>query len=466
MVKFLKITAAIVLLLLVFYFGFFKYRQIQANKVLIPVTTQALFKINVDELYKTIAISYVKHPSQYSGTDKKGIEEKIADLNTGLKIPANIYIYGLKGQVKNTFFSRLEIVDSVAFKRFIQEKLSLIKKDTNFFQSADSTFSLLLNKTSVAIAFSPKKAAIKTVLVDILNQKDMVKIGDSKFKQLTDLSDHLSYQDAENLSKVNFTDGKINFSNEFVNRWIEPAAQPKHRILNPEGTISMWLNGNFKPALVKRNTAPSPAIFSKNNFFKFYKGYLDFEWTNTVKQIDTVVSYEYNDDFEQVEKKVARARNIPGISINMSANDQEVSNYLKSSGSLDQSTGRINNAVIPLYQVYFKANNGNIQLSTLPNAKPDFKTESADDFFYFKVDFKKLIKQMSFLTLSDNLNIFSKLEMHAKSTGKDKIKLESELLFVNQDANSLIQLLKPFRNGLGNSLDFNFKYNNGVTVSK
>ncbi|QIL40967.1 hypothetical protein G7074_17875 [Pedobacter sp. HDW13] len=466
MVKFLKITAAIVLLLLVFYFGFFKYRQIQANRVLIPVTTQALFKINVDELYKTIAVSYVKHPSQYSGTDKKGIEEKIADLNTGLKIPANIYIYGLKGQAKNTFFSRLEIVDSLAFKRFILKKLSLIKKDTNFFQSTDSTFCLLLNKTSVAIAFSPKKVAVKTFLANILNQKNMVKIGDSKFNQLADLSDHMSYQDAENLSKLNFTDGKINFSNEFVNRWLEPAAQPKHRILNPESTISMWLNGTFKPALVKKNTAVSAAVFSKNNFFKFYKGYLDFEWTNTVKQMDTVVSYEYNDDFEQVEKKAARARNIPGISINMSANDQEVSNYLKSSGSLDQSTGKISTTVIPLYQVYFKGNNGNIQLSTLPNAKPDFKMESADDFFYFKVDFKKLFKQMSFLTVSDNLNIFSQLEMHAKSIGKDKIKLESELLFVNQDANSLIQLLKQLRNGLGNSLELNFKYNIDVPISK
>jgi len=466
MVKFLKITAAIVLLLLVFYFGFFRYRQIQANRVLIPVTTQALFKINVDELYKTIAVSYVKHPSQYSGTDQKGIEEKIADLNTGLKIPANIYIFGLKGQVKNTFFSRLEIVDSLAFKHFIQKKLSLVKKDTNFFQSADSTFCLLLNKTSVAIAFSPKKAAIKTVLVDILNQKDMVKIGDSKFKQLADLSDHLSYQDAENLSKINFTDGKINFSNEFVNRWIEPAAQPKHRILNPESTASMWLNGKFKPTLSKKNTTVSSSAFSKDNFFRFYKGYLDFEWTNTVKQIDTVITYEYNDDFEQVEKKIAREQKIPGISLNMSANDQEVTNYLKSSGFLDQSTGKISAAMIPLYQIYFKGNNGNIQLSTLPNAKPDLKMESADDFFYFKVDFKKLIKQMSFLTLSDNLNIFSKLEMHAKSTGKDKIKLESELLLVNQDANSLIQLLKPLRNGLNNSFDFNFKYNIDVPVSK
>ena len=105
MKKFLKITAAIVLLLLICYFGFFKYRQIQANNVSIPVSTNALLKINVDELYKTIAVSYIKHPNQYSGADKKGIKEKVNDLKTGLKIPANVYIYSLKGKAKTTFFS-------------------------------------------------------------------------------------------------------------------------------------------------------------------------------------------------------------------------------------------------------------------------------------------------------------------------------------------------------------------------
>ncbi|MBB6239424.1 hypothetical protein HDC90_004077 [Pedobacter sp. AK013] len=464
MKKFLKITAAIVILLLIFYFGFFKYRQIQSNKVLIPSATHTLYKINVDELYKTFAVSYLKHPSQYSGTDKKGINEKVTDLNTGIKIPANIYLYDLKGKIKNTFFSRFEIVDSLAFKSFILKKLSLTEKDINFFQSADSTICLLFNKKAVALAFSPKKESVKTALEEILAQKNMVKISDSKFEQMAALSDHLSFQNAENLSKINFTDGKIVFSSELVNKWIEPALQPKHRVLNPQSTVSMWLNGKFKSVLSNKSAIASSSVFSKDNFLRFYTGYLDFEWTNTVKQVDTITTYEYNDEFEQVEKKVARERKIPGISINMSANDQEVSNYLKSSGFLDQSTGKISAAMIPLYQVYFKGSNGNIQLSTLSNAKPDLKMESANDFFYLKIDLKKLVKQIPFF---DKLNIFSQFKMNAKSTGKDKIKIESELLFVNQDANALMQLLKTWRNtGKNNSLDFNFKYNIDIPVNK
>ena len=458
MKKFLKITAAIVLLLLICYFGFFKYRQIQANNVSIPVSTDALLKINVDELYKTIAVSYVKHPSQYSGADKKGIKEKVDDLNTGLKIPANIYIYSLNRKAKTTFFSTFEIADTLAFNRFIQKKsfLPLTKKDSNFFQSKDSTIYILFNKTTVAFAYTPQKEQVKTTLVEILNRKNMIKVGESRFKQLVNHSDHISFQNTGNFSKINFTDGKISFSNEFINKMFEPAAKPKHRVLNPESTVSMWLNGKFKPDLIKKNQTVSPSLLSKDSFFRFYKDYVDFEWTNTITQVDTVVGYEYNDDFERVEKKLLQDRKIPSISINLTANEREVSDYLKSLNVLDQSTGRISRTMIPLYQVYFKGNNGNVQLSTLQSTKPHLKRISSDDFFYFKVDFKKLIKQTPMPLIADKLGTFSQLEIKAKSIGKDKIKLESELLFLNEDANALIQLLKVFKNGFNSSLNFNF----------
>lgn len=466
MKKFLKITAAIVILLLICYFGFFKYRQIQANNISIPVSANSVLKINVDELYKTIAISYIKHPNQYSGADKKGIKEKVDDLNTGLKIPANIYIYSLKGKAKTTFFSTFEIADTLAFNRFILKKsaLPLIKKDSNFFQSKDSTFFILFNKTTVAFAYTPQKEQVKTTLVEILSRKNMIKVGESRFNQLINLSDHISFQNTENFSKINFTDGKINFSNEFINQMIVPAAKPQHRALNPESTVGMWLNAKFKSELPKKNQTGTPSLLSKDSFFRFYKDYVDFEWTNTITQVDTVVGYEYNDDFERVEKKILQDRKIPSISMNLTANDREVSDYLKSLGALDQSTGKISRSMIPLYQVYFKGNSDNIQLSTVQSAKPDLKRVSSDDFFYFKVDFKKLIKQTPMPLIADKLGTFSQLEIKAKSIGKDKIKLESELLFLNEDANALIQLLKTFKNGFNSPLNLNFSV--GIPANK
>ncbi|MGM9478592.1 hypothetical protein ACS5PU_19370 [Pedobacter sp. GSP4] len=465
MVRFLKITAAIVILLLIGYFCFFKYRQMQANNVFIPASTNALLKINVDELYKTIAISYVKHPNQYSGADKKGFKEKIDDLNIGIKIPANIYVYGLKGKAKTSFFSSFEIADSLAFNRFIQKKsfLPLIKKDARFYQSADSTLSILFNKTTVALAYTPQKEQVKAVLAEILSRKNMVKIGESSFKDLLNLSDHVSFQNSENFCKINFTDGKIDLSNEFISKLIEPASKPQHRVLNPASTVSLWLNGKFKTKLPQKSGAKSLSPFSKENFLKFYNGYMDFEWINTIEQVDTVVGYDYNEDFERVEKKILQRRKIPEISMILSANDTAASNYLKSAGLLDPSTGKISSSLIPLYQVYFKGSKGSIQLSTLKSTNLEAKKIASNDFFYFKVDFKKLIKQTPLSIISANLNVFSQLEMKAKSLEKDKIKLESELLFLNQDANSLVQLLKTFKNGTKNPL--NFCFNSSIDIS-
>ena len=114
MKKILIILLAIITLLAVAYFGFFKYRQIQANNFLIPSNTESLVKINVDELYKTIGISYLKHPEQYKGTEKKDLKQRIEDLNTGIQIPANIYLFTLKGNKEN-YFSKFKRHDRILF---------------------------------------------------------------------------------------------------------------------------------------------------------------------------------------------------------------------------------------------------------------------------------------------------------------------------------------------------------------
>ncbi|PWS31292.1 hypothetical protein [Pedobacter paludis] len=458
MKKFLIISATIIVLLLISYFAFFKYREIQSNNVSIPTGTNAVIKINVDGLFKTLAISYLKHPKEYARPDQKDLKQKIEDLKTGLEIPANVYFYGLRGKDKSTFFSTFKISDSVAFQKFVDGKLSsrLIKIEHNFYQSTDSTLTILFDNKKVAFAFAPKKDASIAVLRDLLIQKNTVKIGDTKFEDLTDISDHLCFQNEQSLSKMNFTDGKIDFSSEFINKLIEPALKPRHRILSSESTVSFWINAKFKADSIKKEPAVESPVISTNTLKSFYKDYIDIEWLNSIKQVDTIVGYEYNDNFERVEKKVLQDNIVPNISINMDANATEMANYLKKYGLLNPSTGKISGPVIPFSSFYFKANQNNVQLSTIKNKNLEVKKEASDDFLYFKLDFSKLGKQQPFNVLFSRINIFKKLEIKGRAIEKNKIRLESALTFTNENANSLIQILNLAQNGLTTLLNSNF----------
>ncbi|MBC6109858.1 hypothetical protein ACFOG5_08225 [Pedobacter fastidiosus] len=458
MKKFLIISATIVVLLLISYFAFFKYREIQSNNVLIPANTNAVIKISVDGLFKTLAISYLKHPKEYAGSGKKDFKQKIEDLKTGLEIPANIYFYGLKGKDKSTFFSTFKISDSVAFQKFAESKLSskLTKIEHNFYQSTDSTLTILFDNKKVAFAFAPKKDASVSILRDLLNQKNTVKIGETKFADLTDISDHLCFQNEQSLSKMNFTDGKVDFTSEFISKIIEPALKPQHRILSSESTISFWINAKYKADSTKKEPAIESPALSTNTLKSFYKDYIDIEWLSSTKQVDTVVGYEYNDNFERVEKKILQDNMVPNISINMDANATEMANYLKKYGLLNSSTGKISGPIIPFSSFYFKANQNNVQLSTIKNKNLEVKKEASDDFLYFKLNFEKLGKQQPFNVLISRINLFKKLEIRGRAIEKDKIKLESELTFTNENANSLVQILNLAQNGLTTLLNSNF----------
>jgi hypothetical protein len=80
MKKFLKITAAIVILLLIFFVGMFKYRRYVAEQTLIPKNATSLIKINVDELYKTLASNMLGNPGYYFKSDLKKILQ-ISSIN-------------------------------------------------------------------------------------------------------------------------------------------------------------------------------------------------------------------------------------------------------------------------------------------------------------------------------------------------------------------------------------------------
>ena len=69
MKKFLKITAAIVILLLIFFAGVLKYRRYQAGQTLIPKNATGIIKINVDELYQTVALNILGNPGYYLKSD-------------------------------------------------------------------------------------------------------------------------------------------------------------------------------------------------------------------------------------------------------------------------------------------------------------------------------------------------------------------------------------------------------------
>ncbi|RZL44835.1 MAG: hypothetical protein EOP00_18900 [Pedobacter sp.] len=445
MKKFLKITAVIVLSLLIFFVGTFKYRQYKANEVSIPKNTASLIKISVDEIYKSIAANMISNPGDYFKSDRNtGTKSKFDDFDHGLKIPASIYLYTIKNQPKTAFFSWFEIKEVDTFKSFLKNILHLnIEKKPQGFNYAKSklgNIAIYYNDKNAAIVFSNELADFEPVLIDVLKQKNFIQLSKSNFDLAKNSTGHLAFADNEHFATLNFDKGVINFSDEFISRTIIPAAKPIHKKFNSESTISFWLNADFKTT-AKQTLKLKTTSLEKDSLTKYYKGYLDFEWLNTTQQIDSIITYDFNDDFEKVEKVTLKKRDIPNFVVNISSDAIGLKNYLSRQIIINRDSGIIDKSVFPLYKVFVGGDSKQLILSTTKGSKVGRTTESSNDFFALNINFPKLNKEINIPVLSKYLEMLKQLNLSGKVVS-GTVKINGKLDFANDDINSLYQLLK------------------------
>ncbi|WP_316832157.1 hypothetical protein [Pedobacter aquatilis] len=446
MKKFLKITAVIFLSLLIFFVGTFKYRQYNANRVKLPKQITSLVKINVDELYKSLAANIISNPAFYFKSDfSKRKDSKFSGFEHGLKIPASIYLYTLENQPKSAIFTRLEIKDYNDFENFLKTVTGLrIEKKAGQLKCAKSkpgNFSVYYNKQVAAIVLSNEINNYDAILADILIQKDFEEINKYKFGNLINAHKHICYEMGTTYAELNFENGKVNFLNTF-NQPVGTILNSgfPHPVADKNSTVSFWLNAGFAKAENKTYKLKNVHV-ERDSLAKYYKNSLAFEWTNTILQTDSIITYDYNDDFEKVEKVALQKKEIPDFVVNIAADVKGLKNYLSHQNIINPDGGTLNKAAFPLYKVLVSNTDKELVLSTKQHHKTATKTAKTDDFFALNVNFIKLNKQLNQPLTTRYFKNLTQLTMSGKASNTGEIKIEGKLSMVNRDINSLFQLL-------------------------
>ncbi|MCZ4223592.1 hypothetical protein [Pedobacter rhodius] len=436
----------ILLSLLIFFAGTFKYRQYRANQVSIPKNTNSIIKVGIDDIYKSLVGNMISNPGFYFKSDlKKDAKSKFDGLEHGLKIPASIYLYTIQNQPKTALFSRLEIKNLNTFENFLrnvlQFKIEKKSEGLNCAKSKPGNIAIYYNSKHAAFVVSNESADFELILTDILNQKNFIELNKSNFNAVKKSTDHLAMSDGEHFAVLNFDNGKINFNDEFFSKIIIPAEKPLYRQISNQSAISFWLNADFR-AMPKRTLKLKNLSLERDSLIRYYKGYADFEWINTVQQTDSVITYDYNDDFEKVEKVALQKREIPNIVVNVSADARGLKNYLNRKNIINLDSNVINKSVFPLYNVFVGGDDKQLILSTGKYHKFDTTKVATRDFFSLNVNFERLNKQITLPILTRYFSSLTFLEIKGKAIGNGKISMNGKLEMKNKDINSLYQLFK------------------------
>jgi len=271
----------IVLLSIGVYFLFFHKDK---SLKYIPENADIVVLVDVKKAKRQYISSYIAHPSKWF-EEKNGAKNKISVTDSGLEIPDFLQIFHLNNTKISEWYTVLEIND--------KEKLSLFLKDRKFINDGKGIF----KSNQFFVKINGEKCIVGT---SDLNFNNIGKPFSEKFRNNVLNADSFM---GDGLGSISFISElrTQNFSVDLQDDEIE--IKNKQNSTNFELLISgLYKKTQFLEAdLDSENIKKISSVFKEN--IKDSALVNDLKMSANLTQVnDTIVSYEYDDNFNEIEK--------------------------------------------------------------------------------------------------------------------------------------------------------------------
>ncbi|PWN64509.1 hypothetical protein [Chryseobacterium oncorhynchi] len=295
-----KVIASLILLLAVmaYFVLFYKDKKLR----FIPESADTVVLIDVKNLTRQYIFGLITNPSQW-GSKTKG-KNAVSLRESGIIIPDFLQVFHLKGTGASEWYSAIELKDPQRFIAFLKQQ-KFTDKGKNLFQKDHVFLSIVGDKCIVGTSDSGFKVINKEIFQgspkNILN-------ADQFIQSTTGSISFLSGQKIQNFS-IELKDDEIEIKNnsnlQFLNT-IASKLQKGNQFLELE--------------LDKENIRNFTRFFNKNIEDSLQSTSLMV--TSNLEQVnDTIISYEYDDNFNEVEKKSFQKITQPNYTIDIKSDD-------------------------------------------------------------------------------------------------------------------------------------------------
>lgn len=455
--KFVRGFILIITIAIVSYYGYTSYKKLDSFIGVVHENADSVIKVGVHDIMKTIAWDAITSPKYYydNSNDKKDDDDKEKDdMDEGITIPYNAFIYSLP-EIADTYFTTLEIYDVSEFERFIKKELD--KKTLKIQDAEDKSYRFALikdlktqlawneEKLIVTTSFNSSFEKAKQVYLDILVHAKTIKDSDHELlKALKNEASHITYADAKSTTNLDFNDGIAYLKGITNDEAAEKYPNEVAVAMNSDASLSLYFDVDFKQNIFKERFIKSlelSTFFKKNNLDASKladrtNGFFSIEVNGKTTQQDTIVTYEYDDNFEKIETKTLQEKEVPKINIKLGAENESLKTYLSEIEVLDK-----NNVFtpFPLYQLQVQEDAMYTYFSTYSELVVTQKKINSN-FFEGKVNFEKLQKDIEIPQTTKLFALLEHLRIRGYVDNNHKINTEGSLTGKNPEVNILSQL--------------------------
>lgn len=428
--RIILVIIGLIAILAISFFGFKYYRALKSDEIKIPKNSYSVIRIKIDDLALDLFKNSISNYSEYYSTkeDSTRVINKKNILNLGVKIPADLYLFSLS-DTSTTWYSILDISNEKNIDDFLKNKLAMqdsIIEDTN------KSYRILLNKSVAAmlgngkmiISFGPGHQF--KVMKELIgsNQSDWI-LAKSMVAGITKISDSkVSYIDLKkNWARLDFNNGSIN-----MEAYIKSALfkfPKKLSELEHHGTqvLSFAFNSDLSLLLKGRQAQLEKLKLPVDSVYKYVGNFVSFRLDEGhVMETDTIITYDYDDNFDRVEKKEIQKIEVPDLAFNIMASPHLV-DYMPDK---------------MFYKFSKEYKQGMINLYT--GTKKDHNLNLRPSDYVFSMNYRKSTSTAKYLNWIPKFEAFESVEVRGKAISENEINLTGEFILVASELNSLYQL--------------------------
>lgn len=419
-------SAVVILLLLIVALAYLQYRKYQSRKNRIHNEAALLFKIDLDGILESNALSFWRNPPKFLTWENEEVS-----VPKGFSIPSRLFIYNVRSKSAGTFFCSLQLSDTAALKLFLKKALKIhvfenIKDGQVFGTSADGKLCVAYNDQEMALSYSFKREQTRTILLDVLNKRNLLDEGDQRLQSLLKIKGHLAYIFDGFSGAGEVKDNAVSLEGSVPLGGLDVSEQSYvSKDLDTDAMVKIWLNAKPGSFHLNKLWTIGGIELSADSLNKYYKGYADLVLSKSIKQTDTLITYTYNDDFEKTEQKKLKEISVPDMRMTFIAKTDGLLEYLKKQKAIEGE--KLNKSLFPLYQVFDKSNDQVLQLSTNKYSKLKEGVKNTPYFFSAEANIDQLHKDNVFPLLNSYLEFFTHLEVKMKREDAKKAHLEMEM---------------------------------------
>lgn len=428
---------------------FFRYKRglTYTNKV--PASAEAVFHVNLRQIEQHVLFDALGNPFSYidfSSSSDDGDDEKVDFLDV-VEIPKSIFLY-TNAKNSNGFLisSKIEIKDIADFEKFLaQEKFKKIASLNNvIIYQKDKLFFAHQNE-SLLFAYNYKKGAeAKIALTEALSNTSFLTDEDVLLKKIkTSKSDAVFASTKNDFLELQLNDGELAL-NGFLNKQFDlflPAKTTTYVdtvVAHSVGKVNTLFLQNTLTNKQKEKFRKLTSL-SLDSINQKWTGDFSLNIANIESKIDTIVTYEYDDDFNKVEKKSTHKLVNPNLDLQLYGSS--LHSYLIQENAIQLVESDSLFTTIPLFKLYAKNASNAVFVSSDKVIKSIKPVNSSTKFSLFLNIEKYLGNQLDFYTIKQNERV-NLLKNAFVSLSNDN-KLSVKVRLKNISRNFAGQFIKP-----------------------